>query len=544
MKLKKRLLINNTEVQLSSHKVSLKLSNGGVAFFVFAAENQPKKHQAVRFDIGYGDNVKEWFEGYIEDVLPAENGYYKVEVRENAGIMRYRHPLSIEHPTMRQVIAQLSELTGLDFVLPEKADYIDTPIPNFVCHGTGYQCLKQIAKAFSIPDMIWYQDLDQRVFVGAFEHSRFFNKPVEVPADLIARQYTSNITFAPFPMLRPGAITNNHRLTRIDLVGDEMTAHWARVEGMPPKKRETLELFPELAAGYHLPKFGRVEYVRDNATSGQTADPFRPRYAIDVQLLDENMEIDSQVPVYRSVPLPVHMSGHESGLMAYPLEGTIVEIAFAYGRNDRPIIRGIYGREHALPTIEPGEQLQQQREEVSHRIDAVGNTTEQTDQMQKHIAFEMHDKADRYLGEYGQHKIIASEHSIEEIIGKKLIETLGAINLLAGDDLVLGSLGNMQTATAGEYIETIGKVRRSITKEHQWLQAPKTWVGSKNENVLKLLSELMQVVKELADTLASHTHPGILPGKASTEAPNQAGAITGHGGDSGALKARLDPITK
>ena len=367
MKLKKRLLINNTEVQLSSHKVSLKLSNGGVAFFVFAAENQPKKHQAVRFDIGYGDNVKEWFEGYIEDVLPAENGYYKVEVRENAGIMRYRHPLSIEHPTMRQVIAQLSELTGLDFVLPEKADYIDTPIPNFVCHGTGYQCLKQIAKAFSIPDMIWYQDLDQRVFVGAFEHSRFFNKPVEVPADLIARQYTSNITFAPFPMLRPGAITNNHRLTRIDLVGDEMTAHWARVEGMPPKKRETLELFPELAAGYHLPKFGRVEYVRDNATSGQTADPFRPRYAIDVQLLDENMEIDSQVPVYRSVPLPVHMSGHESGLMAYPLEGTIVEIAFAYGRNDRPIIRGIYGREHALPTIEPGEQLQQQRPTDRHQ---------------------------------------------------------------------------------------------------------------------------------------------------------------------------------
>nr|WP_241909832.1 hypothetical protein [Vibrio sp. 10N.261.55.A7] len=79
---------------------------------------------------------------------------------------------------------------------------------------------------------------------------------------------------------------------------------------------------------------------------------------------------------------------------------------------------------------------------------------------------------------------------------------------------------------------------------YQWLQAPKTWIGSKDENVLILLSELILVVKELADTLASHTHGGILAGTASTKAPNQASAITGHGGDSGELKGRLDPITK
>lgn len=88
------------------------------------------------------------------------------------------------------------------------------------------------------------------------------------------------------------------------------------------------------------------------------------------------------------------------------------------------------------------------------------------------------------------------------MIGKKLIEALGAINLIAGDDIVLGSLGNMQTATAGELVETIGKVRRSIAADHQWLQSPKTWVGSKQENVLILLSELMQVVKELGDSYA------------------------------------------
>ncbi|WP_258586104.1 hypothetical protein [Vibrio sp. HS-50-1] len=102
----------------------------------------------------------------------------------------------------------------------------------------------------------------------------------------------------------------------------------------------------------------------------------------------------------------------------------------------------------------------------------------------------------------------------------------------------------MQTATAGELIETIGKFRRSIAAEHQWLQSPKTWIGSKQENVLILLSELMQVVKELADTLATHTHSGVAPGRASTKTPVQANDIVGHGEDSMKLKGRLEPITQ
>ena len=338
---------------------------------------------------------------------------------------------------------------------------------------------------------------------------------------------------------------NDKRVTRLDLINDEMTAYWQDSQSdVLDKKHETLQQFPELAAGYHLPKFGRVEAVRDVAKNGQVADPFRPRYVVDVQLLDEHLQPDLSVPVYQSIPLPVHMSGHESGLLSYPLEGSVVDIAFAYGRNDRPIIRGIYGREYALLSIEPGEPLQQQRGEVSNRIDAAGNTINQTDRTQTSIAFEKIDQADCYQGKFGQHHVEVGEHSTEEVIGKKLIEALGAINLLAGDYIVLGSLGNMQTATAGDLVETIGKIRRSIAAEHQWLQAPKTWIGSKEENVLVLLSELMQVVKKLADTLSTHTHSGIAPGNAITQPPAQASAITNHGTQSSELKTRLDPISQ
>ncbi|MEZ9463198.1 hypothetical protein AB4178_15980 [Vibrio splendidus] len=543
MKLEKRLFISGEEVKLVSNMVSLKLSLGSVAIFEVESKAKPEQFASVRFDIGYENKTAPWFEGYIDKVQPAANGYHKITVKGLAGILSKRWAVSLEHPTAEQVFDTLSGLTGLEFNLPD-ADYIKTTIPNFVSQGTGYQCLEQVAKAFSIPDCVWFQHTDQVVYFGSYQDSHFHNKPMALPEEFTSRQSGNSVTFIPFPMLRPGRAMNDKRVNRVDLIQDEMTAYWkAEQSEVPPKKRETLQNFPELAAGFHLPKFGRVEAVRDTATAGQVTDPFRPRYAVDVQVLDEDLNPDSNVPVYRSIPLPVHMSGHESGLMAYPLEGTLVEIAFAYGRNDRPIIRGIYGREYALPSIEPGEQLQQQREEVSNRIDAAGNTNQKTDQTQNQCAFEKLDQAERYRGEFGQHHILVDEHSIEEVIGKKLIEALGAINLIAGDDIVLGSLGNMQTATAGELVETIGKVRRSIAAEHQWLQAPKTWIGSKEENALILLSELIQVVKELADTLASHTHSGVMAGPATTKAPVQVNAIAGHSSDSSKLKGRVDSIS-
>ncbi|MEZ9233234.1 hypothetical protein AB4259_19355 [Vibrio amylolyticus] len=544
MKLEKRLFVSGQEVTLANNQVSLLHSIGSSAIFVYKHDTAPQQYASVRFDIGFDEKTALWFEGTIDKVYPSVNGSHKILVKEHSAILSKRWPVSIEHPTMRDVLTYLGKQVGLTFALPENATYTDKQIPNFTSQGTGYQCLKAIGKAFNVPDFIWFQNTDQTVYIGAFEHSRFFNKNVTLPPEFTIKQAGNTITFAPFPVLRPGAIVNGKRVKRIDLINDEMTATWEENQTeQSPKRKEVLKEFPEMAAGHHLPRFGQIKAVRDESTAGQINDPFRPRHAVDVQLLNENMQVDAKVPLYKSIPLPITMVGHEAGVLGYPLEGTIVEIAFAYGRNDLPIIRAIYGREFALPTIEPGEQLQQQREEVSKRIDPAGNITEQTDQQQYQKAYRKQDEAHHYQGDFGSHTLNVSDHSKENIIGKKLIEALGAIELLAGDNIELGTLGNMHTATAGDLIESIGKVRRSIAAEHQWMQAPKTWVGSKQENVLIMLSELMQVVKELADTLASHTHSSPETG-AKTSEPNQASAITGHGNDSAQIKGRLDPITK
>ncbi|MBF9002085.1 hypothetical protein [Vibrio nitrifigilis] len=388
------------------------------ALFIVNDTADIARYDLVRFDIGYEQDMAPYFEGFIDKMEPAANGRVKLVVKELAGVLSLPLTVSLEHPTLQDVMDVVSDKTGLEFHLP-KRDYVTQMIPNFVHHGSGYQCLANLARAFRIADCIWGQQIDQRIYFGAYQDSHFYQKPMTIPHEFTSRQTSNSVTFVPFPMLRPGRIAFNKRITRVDLIGDEMTAYW--VEDKSVQKQALDNVLPELTGGYHLPIMGRVKAVRDTAELGLTADPFRPRYAVDVQILNENLEANTTIPIYRSIPLPTLMPGHEAGLMSYPLEGALVDIAFAYGRSDRPMIRGLYGRDYALPSLEPGEQLQQQREEVSRRIDAAGNISDKTDQTFSTEAFKRVEKATHYQAEFSDHQLDIEGHSKENIIGKKVI---------------------------------------------------------------------------------------------------------------------------
>ena len=77
-------------------------------------------------------------------------------------------------------------------------------------------------------------------------------------------------------------------------------------------------------------------------------------------------------PIYPAVPLPVPMAGQDSGMFQFPPVGTLVEVAFTDGRPDKPFIRQTLAQGNTLPDVKPGEQLQQQREEVSQRVTQAG----------------------------------------------------------------------------------------------------------------------------------------------------------------------------
>ena len=110
--------------------------------------------------------------------------------------------------------------------------------------------------------------------------------------------------------------------------------------------------------------------------------------------------------------MPTYFGGAEQGLLSTPVAGTIVDIAFAYGRSERPFIRTILGYDWSLPDFKPGEQLQQQCDEV-----------------------------------------------FERIAGQKLIETLGSFEVMTGDDITLGSLANMHLVNSGDHVKIIGQLR-------------------------------------------------------------------------------------
>ena len=535
MKLTTQAAISGQPVHLVSHDMVLDLSAGGRAALVI--EGDAKPNQVVTVDLGYNDAVRRWFVGYVESTAPAERGATRLMVRELAGLLAKRYPVSQQHATLRGLLDWLASQSGLTFLLPEGADYTDTPIPNFTSAGTGYQLLEHAGRAFAVPDFCWYQQPDGAIYVGSHAHSRWHNRAVTLDASWSSKQTGDTLTLSPVPTIRPGAVLNGQRVTRVRLTGDQMSLTLTQ-KGKPAQSTERRKLereFPELADKMHLPAFARVEAISDRAAAGQLNDPYRPRYAVDVQLLGEDGEPDNAAPLYRAVPLPVMFGGPEQGLLQFPDVGSLVELGFAFGRADRPFIRTILGSEWPLPDIAPGEQLQQQRAEVQQRTDQVGNQHRITDRDQRDEAYTMHPVADVYSAEFGSHRMQVSQHSIEEVGGIKQVEALGAIELLAGDDMVLGSLGNMSQTTAGDLVEVVGQLRRAVAGELQHLEAPRSWMGSEGVNIFRLLHQLMQVVEQLAATTSSHTHPGV-------GQPNQASTFNGQSTQAKTLASTLSPI--
>lgn len=308
------------------------------------------------------------------------------------------------------------------------------------------------------------------------------------------------------PSVRPGAIINGQRITQVHFQNTDITLYWE--SEMNAEKRKINYLFPELAAGHHLPRLARVKAVTDQSQVGHENNPFRPRYAVDVQLLDENGLPDEEVPLYKAVPLPTVIGGSEQGQFATPTEGTIVEIAFAYGRSDRPFIRTILGDGWSLPELEPEELLTQQRHEVFERIDAAGNHTQATDQTRLIEAYEELHQVDKYLAEFGSHEVTVNQHSKENIGGQKLIEVLGRFEVMAGDDITLGSLANIHLTNGGDWVQIIGQLRDVVIGLDDKLKV----LGNKVTNVEKDITATAKNMRYTANLITMNGGKGVVQG--------------------------------
>lgn len=286
--------------------------------------------------------------------------------------------------------------------------------------------------------------------------------------------------------------------------------------------------FPELAGGLHLPRFAEVVAARETPKGGEICDEFRPVYAVDVQVLDENGEPDSAFPVLKDMALPMAVAGNEMGMAAFPENGTWVEIGFAYGSPNKPFIRSIHPHGRSQIPVERGEMRLQHSAASFQRIDKDGNHERRTDQDTIEDSLKRLISAVENVETYTKSTRTIEADDTETVGGiKKIVADMG-MRLTSGQRFDLSALGDFNI---------ISKVKfRSL--------APKSWVGSNNENVLIQLSELMQLVINLCNILEAHTHSGVQPGGGNTAAPVQASNIHTVGTDTGGVKTRLDGITE
>ena len=523
----KRLLLGNDTIQLVSCSVMLELNACGRGF-ITARTEQNYTGRPVRLDIGYGNDLVRWFTGYVERSQPAENGSVRLLIREMAGILDHPFPCSFQHPTMRTVTQWLSETSGLEIILPDNAAYTDRPVPHFTHSGTGYELLASLGRIFSVPDYIWHPLPDGGIMAAAAAQGMFSGRPVTIPHEFSqASTGGHSMTLPMIQTLRPGVEVNGQRLTMVMLEDDNMTITWTprnKATGAPlqksPFRRQAEKAFPELASGLHLPKLARVEAPTEAVSAGNIADPFRPRYAVNLQLLDENGNPAADTPVYNAVPLPVPMAGSESGMFQFPPPGTLVEVGFVEGRADKPFIRQIMAEGHNLPDVKPGEQLQQQRDGVSQRVTVAGDWERQTDQRIQETSRERVVSADEETRSLTSRETTIQATDTTTVLGVSTLQA-GAVTHITEESYSISTGGHMMVVAGtcerdveGDTLDTVGGsltekikgVRHSIAQA-QKLVGDTVKLGNEGINVLTMLTDLADVVEELADITASHTHP-------------------------------------
>ncbi|UYV60079.1 phage baseplate assembly protein V (plasmid) [Pantoea dispersa] len=551
-----RLYLSTDETHLADASLVLELNSCGRGF-ITARTQTDYTGKVVRIDTGYADRVLRWFTGYVERSQPAETGYQRLFVRELSGVFDRSWPCSFQHPTLRQITAWLEENSGLTFSVPA-ADYSDKPIPHFTHSGTGFQLLGNLGRAFGISDYVWYQLPDGGMYVGGAEKSLFAGRPVDIPPEFsLGAAGGNSVTVPVIQSMRPGVELNGQRVTKVQLAGDTMTITWTprnRTTGQPlqktPLQRQIESQYPEMASGLHLPKMARVVASSEAVSSGNFADPFRPRYAVDVQLLDADGKPDGSTPVYPAVPLPVPMAGNDSGMFQFPPEGTLVEVGFTGGRPDKPFVRQTMPEGTSLPDVKPGEQLQQQREEVSQRVTQAGDWERKTDQAIRETSMAREVKADSETRELVSRTTTIRATDKTTVLGTASLMagavqqvTTGSYSMAAQGDQLITVGGNAETditgsaaITVGQALtEKIGQLRQSIAGTRQEIIAPVVWIGSAQINVAQLMLDTVALVEQLANQLASHTHP-------DTGQPTNSAAIAQSGQQAAALNSKYSPV--
>jgi hypothetical protein len=226
MKLHKLLTVNGKAVELNTDDVRLGLFNPGRA--AFTVNTRETLAGVVEFSIGYNPNsLTALFSGFIENSFPIDKKQQQLFCREFTAALNRMLPINLRNCSLPEVLKTASNITAIRFVHPV-ADYCKTKAPAFYSIGHGYHCMDSLARVYRVPQMIWQQQGDGSVFVGAWKDSYWAGKEIALPVEWQARSGIANAAKVPaVPSVRPGVkFTSGATITSVSFSDAHMEIEW------------------------------------------------------------------------------------------------------------------------------------------------------------------------------------------------------------------------------------------------------------------------------------------------------------------------------
>jgi hypothetical protein len=208
MKLLKRLVVNGAEYPLVSDEVRLDISRPGAAIFQVRADQRLEGR--VEFSLGwhFQSALTRFFCGEVVTSTTVDAKQQRLFCRELSARMDNAAPLSLRHPTLREVLATYAELTGLEFIVPERP-YAFAKVPAFYGFGSAMHAMQTLGEVFHIDDYVWLSQGDGKIFVGSWADSRWKGREVEIPQNVFKQVSAGGqCTMAAVPDIRPGCVVN------------------------------------------------------------------------------------------------------------------------------------------------------------------------------------------------------------------------------------------------------------------------------------------------------------------------------------------------
>ena len=226
MKLHKRLAINGNDVKLNKEDVRLDLRSPGRAEFDVET-GEPIKGLVV-FRAGYAPGeLHQVFYGYVEGAFTVDKKQTRVFCRELSATLSRLIPLALRNTTMPDILRAVSKETGLQFITPE-TDYSKKTAPAFYSMGSGYACMDSLSEVFSIPQFIWQQQGDGKIFSGSWNESFWAGKKIALSTDLFSSTGLADAARIPCtPKLRPGVLIDGKGyITSVQWDGEHQNIEW------------------------------------------------------------------------------------------------------------------------------------------------------------------------------------------------------------------------------------------------------------------------------------------------------------------------------